>query len=151
MASFSDEGVRELLAPPLPAVISTLNPDGSILSVVVWYSVEDGVLAINGARGRRWSDNLERDPRISFVVYPPDNPYEYVAIQGTTSGSTEDGFPHTDRLAQRYLGQDTYPYHGPDDVRVKFTITPTTVTMMISMKGSIRLVSDLTVACTCWS
>jgi PPOX class probable F420-dependent enzyme len=127
VSSLSDDGVRSLLAPPLPAVISTLNPDGSILSVVVWYSIEDGVLAVNGARGRRWSENLERDPQISFVVYPPDNPYEYVAIHGTASGSTDDAFPHTDRLAKRYLGLDAYPYHAPGDVRVKFTIAPAVI------------------------
>ncbi len=127
MTSLSDDAVAQLLAPALPAVVSTLNADGSILSVVVWYSIEDGVLAVNGARGRRWSDNLERDPRLTLVVYPPDNPYEYVTVNASASGSTDDAFPHTDRLAKRYLGLDAYPYHQPGDVRVKFTLTPTQV------------------------
>ena len=124
MASLTHEDVRQVLDPPRYATVSTLNEDGSILSVVVWYSVEDGVLAVNGARGRRWSDNLERDPRLTLVVYPPENPYEYVAVEGHASGSEDDAFAHTDRLAKRYLDQDEYPFHQPGDVRIKFTIDP---------------------------
>ena len=82
------------------------------------------MLAVNGARGRQWSDNLERDPHMTLVVYPPDNPFEYVEIRGSAHGSTDDAFPHTDRLAQRYLGLDAYPYHQPGDVRIKFAIAP---------------------------
>jgi PPOX class probable F420-dependent enzyme len=116
--------VQALLEQPNYAVVSTLNPDGSILSAVAWVSLEDGVLAVNSAEGRKWPTNLERDPRITLLVYPADNPYEYAEVRGTASGSREDADDHINRLAKKYIGQDEYPFRQPGEVRVKYTITP---------------------------
>ncbi len=124
MASLTDDGVRALLEGPAHAVISTLNNDGSILSAVAWISLEDGVLAVNSAEGRQWPTNLERNHRITVVVYPPDNPYEYVEIRGTATGSRDDADDHINRLAKLYIGQDEYPFRSPGEVRVKYTIDP---------------------------
>jgi PPOX class probable F420-dependent enzyme len=122
MASLNDPAVRALLQAPHHAVVSTLNADGSIRSAVVWISLESKELAINGARGRNWSGNLDRDPTVTIVVYDQSNPYEYVEIRGTATGTTEDAHPHTDRLAKQYMGVDRYP--GPDEERVKYVIDP---------------------------
>jgi PPOX class probable F420-dependent enzyme len=124
MSSLQDDAVAALLEAPNCAVISTYNEDGSILSAVVWISLEDGVLAVNSAEGRRWPSNLDRDGRITAVVYPPDNPYEYVEIRGTTAGTNEDADDHIDRLAKKYIGQDTYPYRADGEVRRKYPIAP---------------------------
>ena len=81
--ALNDTAVRGLLEPANYAVVSTLNPDGSIHSTIVWISLEGGVFAVNSAQGRKWSNNLERDPRVTVAVFPADNPYEYVEIRGT--------------------------------------------------------------------
>ena len=63
MASLNDNEVKALLEAPNYAVISTKHPDGSILSTVVWISLEDGVLAVNsseGGSGRPTSTARER-------------------------------------------------------------------------------------------
>ncbi len=127
MANLNDTEVRALLESPNYAVISTLSDDGSITSSVVWVSLESGELAVNSARGRRWPTNLERDPHITLVVYPPDNPYEYVEIRGKATGSRDDADDHIDRLAKKYLGVDEYPARRPDEERVKYTIKPDVV------------------------
>ena len=127
MATLNDDGVQALLSAPNCAVISTKNRDGSILSTVVWISLEDGELAVNSAEGRHWPTNLERDPHITALVYPDGNPYEYVEIQGTVTGTHDDAAAHIDRLAKKYTGSDTFQGHQPGDVRVKFVITPTRV------------------------
>jgi PPOX class probable F420-dependent enzyme len=124
MANLSDDAVRALLEQPNYAVISTLNEDGSILSAVVWISLEDGVLAVNSAAGRKWPANLDRDPRITVVVYPAENPYDYVEVRGTAHGSREDADDHINRLAKLYIGQDEYPFRQPGEERLKYTITP---------------------------
>ncbi len=126
MATLNDDGVRALLSAPNCAVISTHNADGSILSTVVWISLEDGELAVNSAEGRRWPTNLERDPRITALVYPADNPYEYVEIEGTATRAEQDAVAHIDRLAQKYTGEKTFAGR-PGDVRVKYVIAPTRV------------------------
>jgi PPOX class probable F420-dependent enzyme len=130
MASVDDPGVRELIEQPNCGVISTANADGSILSAVVWVDLADGVLAVNSAIGRVWPSNLERDARATVVVFNPSNPYEYVEIRGTAEGTTDGADDHIDRLAQKYLGQDTYPYRQPGEQRIKFVITPDRVRHM---------------------
>lgn len=113
---------RELLDGKNHAVVSTLNENGAIHSTVVWVNVEDGVVAVNSAVGRKWPSNLERDPRITVTVYDESNPYEYVEIRGTASGSTEDADAHIDRLAKKYLDADSYPFRTPDEERVKYVV-----------------------------
>ena len=113
---------RELLDSKNHAVVSTLNENGSIHSTVVWVNLEDGVLAVNSAVGRKWPSNLERDPRITVTVYDESNPYEYVEIRGTASGTTDGADAHIDRLAKKYLDADSYPFRQPGEQRIKFVV-----------------------------
>jgi PPOX class probable F420-dependent enzyme len=129
MASLTDDSVKALLEAPHYAVISTINPDGSILSTVVWFSFEDGVLAVNSSEGRQWPANLDRDGTVTLLVQRADNPYEFVAIRGTASRAGDgDDDAQIDRLAKRYINQDTYPFRQPGEVRVKYVIAPDRVT-----------------------
>jgi PPOX class probable F420-dependent enzyme len=124
MPNLQDPSVKQLLDQPNYAVVSTLNQDGSVHSAVVWIGLEDGELAVNSAIGRKWPTNLERDPRITVVVYPGDNPYDYVEVRGTATASRNDADDHINRLTKKYIGQDEYPYRQPGEQRVKFVITP---------------------------
>ena len=127
MASLNDDAVQSLLTAPHHAVISTKNADGSILSTVAWISLEDGELAVNSAEGRQWPANLDRDPTVTALVYPADNPYEYVEVQGSATGTHDDADDHIDRLSQKYIGQESYPFRGAGEVRKKYVITPSRV------------------------
>lgn len=124
MSDLTDPQVQELLEQPNYAVISTLNEDGSVHNVIAWIGLENGELAVNSARGRKWPTNLERDPRISVVVYPGDNPYDYVEIRGRTTPTRDGADEHIDALSKKYIGQDEYPYRQPGEERIKFVIEP---------------------------
>lgn len=124
MATLSDPPVRELLEQPNHAVISTLNQDGSILSTVVWIDAEGDAVAVNSARGRKWPANLERDPRVTLVVYESGNPYNYVEIRGKASVTSEGADEHINALTKKYIGQDEYPFRQPGEERIKFVIAP---------------------------
>jgi PPOX class probable F420-dependent enzyme len=124
MATLSDPEVSKLLSEPNYAVVSTLNPDGSVLSTIVWISVEDGAIAVNSARGRRWPTNLERDPRITALVYEAGNPYNYVEIRGRATATTEGADEHINALTKKYINQDEYPFRQPGEERIKFVIQP---------------------------
>jgi PPOX class probable F420-dependent enzyme len=124
MATLNDSGVRELLEQPNYAVISTVNPNGSIHSTVVWVGVENGSLTVNSARGRVWPRNLERDPHASVVVFESGDPYNFVEIRGTAEAVEGSGDAHIDSLAKKYLGVDEYPYRRPGEERVKYLIKP---------------------------
>jgi PPOX class probable F420-dependent enzyme len=94
---------------------------------VVWIDHEDGALAVNSAVGRRWPTNLQRDPRVTVVVYEQSNPYNFVEIRGTARGETAGADAHIDRLAKKYLGLDEYPYRQPSEQRITFVIEPSKV------------------------
>lgn len=123
MSELTDPGVQELLAAPNHAVLSCHNPDGSILSTVVWIDYVDGVLAVNSAVGRQWPTNLDRDPRLTVVVVEEANAHHFVEVRGTASGDAEAGLEHINALAQKYIGRD-YPWLQPGEQRKKFVITP---------------------------
>ena len=126
MANIDDPAVRHLLERN-HAVVSTLNEDGSVHSTVVWVNVEDGKVAVNSALGRRWPTNLERDPRITVLVYDESNPFEYVEMRGTVTANTEVADGHIDRLAKKYIGADAYPFRQPGEQRVTFFVELTLV------------------------
>ena len=124
MATLTDPEVQKLLSEPNHAVISTLNQDGSVHSAVAWISAEGESVAVNSARGRKWPTNLERDPRVNIVVYEQDNPYNYVEIRGSASGTIDGADEHINALSKKYIGQDEYPARQPGEVRIKFVIEP---------------------------
>ena len=61
---------------------------------------------------------------MAVVVYPPDNPHEYVEIRGTAKGTPADADDHINHLAKVYINQDEYSFRQPGEVRMKYVITP---------------------------
>ncbi len=124
MASLNDPEVKDLLEKPNYAVISTLNRNGSVHNAIAWIAAEDGAVTVNSARGRLWPGNLERDPRVTVLVYEADNPYHYVEIRGTATATESGADEHINQLTKKYINQDEYPFRGPGEQRVKFVISP---------------------------
>jgi PPOX class probable F420-dependent enzyme len=115
---------REFLENPFVGVVTTLQPDGSPQSTVVWVDVDDEGPSINTAYGRVKPRNLARDPRISLVVVDPNDPYRWVKVNGTTTLVDEGADEHIDRLSLKYTGNAVYANHTPDEQRVTVRIAP---------------------------
>jgi PPOX class probable F420-dependent enzyme len=127
MASLSDPAVTALLDKPNHAVLSTLNTDGSVHTAMIWLDVEGDKVALNSARGRHWPTNLERDGRATLTLLNQENPYEYVEIKGDAELTAEGADEQIDKLAQKYINQEKYPWRTPGEERVKVLITPSRV------------------------
>ncbi len=112
------------------AVIAVPAADGSIQTVVAWAHVDDaGNVTLNSAEGRSWPANLRKAGRGTVTMMADGNPYEWVSIRGKLAGDTHEGADDDiDMLAQKYIGEEKYPWKGPDEVRVKFTLEPEKVT-----------------------
>jgi PPOX class probable F420-dependent enzyme len=121
---------RELIEAPNFVTLATEREDGSPHLTVIWGDLEDGRIAVNSAEGRRWPENLRRNPEVALVVPDKDNPYEYVSVRGRVVEDTHEGADeHIDKLAKKYLGKDEYPFRRPGEERVKFVIEPESVTV----------------------
>jgi PPOX class probable F420-dependent enzyme len=106
------------------AYIGTSDADGRPQVSPVWIDVIDGKPAFNTASGRAKDRNLRRDPRVSLAIADPENPYMYVEVQGTATITSEGADEHIDKMAQKYLGQETYPWRSPTEERLIVTIEP---------------------------
>ncbi|MDR3035515.1 MAG: PPOX class F420-dependent oxidoreductase [Kitasatospora sp.] len=115
--------VKELLDAKSYAVVSTVQPDGSPQSSVVWVKRDGDDILFSTVQGRRKHLNLVRDPRISLLVNPADNPYAYFEARGEATMTAEGGRELIDELSRKYLGHD-YTFDGPDAVRVVVRLSP---------------------------
>lgn len=106
-------------------VVSTLRPDGSPHATVVWVDVDDaGLPGFNTAHGRAKTRHLARDPRVTLTVVNPANGYQWLSLTGTAHLDDEGADAQIDTLAQKYLGEETYPFRQPGEARVRVPITP---------------------------
>ncbi len=111
------------------ANVATIRKDGSPQVSPIWVDFDGTHIILNSEETRAKVKNLKRDPRVAISVFNHDNPYEYVQISGrvveiTTNGGAEG----IDKMAQKYLGQEKYPWNKPSDVRVVIRIEPEKVT-----------------------
>ena len=113
------------------ANLATVMPDGSPQVTPVWFDYKDGKVLVNTARGRVKDRNMTQNAKVALAISDPENPYRHIQVRGRVVGITEEGADaHIDSLAMKYMGLDKYPYRRPGEVRVIFTIEPTSVTHM---------------------
>ena len=125
MAAQIEGRIRELIEEPNFCFVATLRADGTPHVTPVWVDHDGDTIFLNTAKGRAWPANLERDPRVTLTIPNRDNQYEYVSIRGHLDAFVEEGADaHIDKLAKKYLGQDTYPYRQPGEERIIVRIAP---------------------------
>jgi PPOX class probable F420-dependent enzyme len=106
-------------------VVTTLREDGSPHSTPVWVDSDGEHVLFNTAVGRAKERHLRRDPRVSVTVLPAENQQAgYVSVTGRAELVEEGAVEHIDKLAKKYIDQDTYPYLQPGEERIIIRITP---------------------------
>ncbi len=98
------EAAIEILDRPNPAVLGTINPDGSPQTSVVWVGRDGADLLISTADGRRKVRNVNRDPRVSLCAYDQDDPEQYVEVRGLAAVTGDVGRQLAVALAEQYEG-----------------------------------------------
>ena len=111
------------------AHFATVMPDGSPQVTPVWVDYDGENILINTAQGRQKTRNIQRDARVAVEITDPDNAYRYLLVRGPVVEVTEEGGDaHIDKMAQKYLGQEKYPWRRPSETRVIIKIRPEAVT-----------------------
>jgi PPOX class probable F420-dependent enzyme len=118
---------RAFLENPFVGIVTTLHPDGSPQSTVVWVDVDAEGVSINTAHGRVKPRNIARDPRLSLVVVDPADAYRWVKISGTGALVDDGADAQIDRLSKKYTGRGVYGSRQPGERRVTVRVTPTRI------------------------
>ena len=110
------DDVRDLLAKPNPAVITSLRPDGAPVSVATWYLLDGDRVLVNMDEGRKRLEYLREDPRVSLTALDEAGWYTHVSLQGRIVEMCEDpDLVDIDRLSTHYTGR---PYPNRERARV---------------------------------
>jgi PPOX class probable F420-dependent enzyme len=128
----------DLVECPPVAALTTLMPDGSPQTSVVWCDYDGTFIRVNTMRGFQKERNMRRDPRVVLLAYDPKRPLRYLEVRGVVEAMREDGaLEHLDTLASRYAGRplryfgECIPASFADsEVPLLCLIRPTGVTAM---------------------
>ncbi len=118
MAITLPEPVKKILKDKTHGHVTTFNPKGTPQVTLVWLDVDGDDVVFNTAEGRVKPRNLRNDPRIVISAQDPNNPRSYVVFYGNATVSEVDADEHIDRLANRFLGTDKYPFRSPGEQRL---------------------------------
>ena len=127
---------RDLLQEPVHGVLTTMMPDGTPQSSIVWADYDGEYVLINTTLERQKGRNMRCNPKIALLVIDPKDSTRWVAVRGTVTEMTTDGAEeHADRLTQRYTGKqhfygDIYPVEQKQkETRVVVKIEPLKVSL----------------------
>lgn len=111
--------------------VATLGPGNQPQNNPVWFDWDGAHLRFSQTTTRKKLANLKRDPRIAISIIDPENPYRYLEIRGKMVRVEPDpDKAFIDRMAQKYLGQEKYPWNRPEDERVVVVVEPEHITTM---------------------
>ena len=103
-----EEGVRQLAKERNFAVLTTLLPDGQLMSHVMWVDCDDEHVVINTETHRQKVKNIRRDPRVTVTIWDAGDPYRYAEVRGevveTVAGP--EARAHIDELSMKYNGHE---------------------------------------------
>ncbi|MBF6329454.1 PPOX class F420-dependent oxidoreductase [Nocardia transvalensis] len=127
---FSDD-LKKYLDDGKPFVtVATIGRDGQPHLTVTWLDRDGDELWYSTTVTRQQYKNMRRDPRVTIMINPPENPYVYAEIRGTVTLIPDPDKSWADRMSLKYTGQ-RYADFNPDAVndaeRVIVRITPTKV------------------------
>jgi PPOX class probable F420-dependent enzyme len=109
------------------AFIATNGADGAPHQTVIWYLLDEEGVLINALVGRRWANDLQRDPRIALAVADDDIAAERtVTLQGeaVVSATGPQALRDIQTLGRKY-GTDPAYFEGLE--RVSFRVVPRSV------------------------
>lgn len=108
--------VRELLAKPNPAVITTVRPDGQPVSVATWYLLDGDRIMVNMDEGRKRLEYIAHEPRVTLTALDEAGWHTHVSLQGRVVETCADpDLADIDRLSTHYTGK---PYRNRERKRV---------------------------------
>ena len=131
MSNDIPESHKHLLNGDVHARLGTIMPDGRPQVHPVWCDYDGEYVRVNTLKGRQKDKNLKERRYATLLLVDPDDPYFWMEIRGHVAKRIENGEAdaqdadaHIDKLAQKYLGEETFPGREEGHVRVMYKIAP---------------------------
>ena len=105
-------------------VLGTIGASGRPQLSAVWFLAEDDTVKISLNTTRQKVKNLQAEPKASFLIFDPENPYKYVELRGDVEVTPDDDYSFADKLGVKYGGADLRERDNPGDARVIVAIKP---------------------------
>jgi PPOX class probable F420-dependent enzyme len=102
------ESHRDLVECPPVAAFTTVMPDGSPQTSVVWCDFDGECVQVNTTLERRKGRNLLANPKVSLLVVDPDDTARFIQIRGDAELVTDGALDHLDALTRRYTRHPAY-------------------------------------------
>jgi PPOX class probable F420-dependent enzyme len=118
------ESFLDLIHGPRVAALTTVMPDGTPQTTVVWCDFDGTYVLVNTMKGFQKEKNMRRNPKVTLLCYDPREPLRSLEVRGTIVEMTEDGaMEQLDDLSELYTG--ARPYFGACvDASLRDTETP---------------------------
>jgi PPOX class probable F420-dependent enzyme len=100
------ESQARMFTEPYYAVATTVRPDGSPQSTVVWVDYDGENVIFNTAEGRAKPRHIRANPNVSVTVVDPEDAYRWIAVSGPAEVTEEGAAEHINELAHKYWGRD---------------------------------------------
>ena len=88
------------------AALTTLLPGGHPQTQVMWVDADGEHLLVNTEVNRQKFRNVERDPRVTLMIWDRKDPYRFVEVRGEVVQKVggQEARKHIDELSQKYRG-----------------------------------------------
>lgn len=94
---------RDLLHGRVHGVLTTVMPDGTPQSSLVWVDYDGEHVLINTTLERQKGRNMRSNPKVALLVIDPRDSSRWIEIRGRVAEIAAEGAEdHADRLTQRY-------------------------------------------------
>ena len=119
------ESHRDLLGAQV-GVLGTIGVSGRPQLSATWFLADGDTVQISLNTSRQKVKNLQADPKVSFLILDPGNPYRYAELRGDAEITPDDDYAFADKVGAKY-GDNLRDRDKPGETRVVVTIRPARV------------------------
>jgi PPOX class probable F420-dependent enzyme len=89
------------------AALTTILPEGHPQTQVMWIDADEDRLLVNTEVHRQKFRNVERDPRVTVMIWDQQDPYRFGEVRGEVVEKVRgpEAREHIDSLSQKYRGK----------------------------------------------
>ena len=107
-------------------VLGTIGVSGRPQLSATWFLADGETVKISLNTTRQKVKNLRAEPKVSFLIFDPANPYKYVELRGDAEITPDDDYAFADQVGAKY-GSDLRDRDEPGETRVVVAIKPARV------------------------